>query len=115
MAVTMTDEEFEELVAEALDNIPPEFLRALDNVVVMVEPHHPTEHLYGLYHGVALTERTTQYAGHLPDTITIYRDPILRHARTPEAARRQVTITVVHEIGHYFGIDDDRLHELGWA
>jgi len=81
----------------------------------LVEDRHPTQNLYGLYHGVALTSRTSSYSGHLPDTITIYRLPILAHARDVEAAREQVATTVIHEVAHHFGIDDDRLDELGWA
>jgi predicted Zn-dependent protease with MMP-like domain len=115
MAVSMSDEEFEELVADALDTIPAQFLEALDNIVVLVEPRHPTESLYGLYHGVALTNRTTAYAGHLPDTITIYREPILAHAHSVDDVRQQVSVTVIHEIAHYFGIDDDHLDEWGWG
>lgn len=115
MAVTMTEAEFEDLVADALDLIPQQFLRAMDNVVVLVSDRHPTRNLYGLYHGVALTSRTTSYSGNLPDTITIYRDPILAHAHTIDEAREQVATTVIHEVAHHFGIDDDRLDELGWA
>ena len=115
MAVTMTNEEFEELVSEALDLIPRQFARAMDNVVVLVEAHHPTRSLYGLYHGVALTSRTSNYSWTLPDTITIYRDPILANASDVEGAREQVTTTVIHEVAHHFGIDDDRLDELGWG
>lgn len=111
----MSRREFELLVSEALDLIPQDFTRAMDNVVVLVEDRHPTRHLYGLYHGVALTARTSNYSGHLPDTITIYRDPILAHASSVEAAREQVVTTVIHEVAHHFGIDDDRLDELGWA
>ena len=115
MAVQMSLRDFEDLVGEALDLIPVEFTRAMDNVVVLVEARHPTRNLYGLYHGVALTQRTSQYSGHLPDTITIYRDPILAHAADEEAARAQVVTTVIHEVAHHFGIDDDRLHELGYG
>jgi predicted Zn-dependent protease with MMP-like domain len=115
MPVLMSREEFEELVAEALDLIPAQFTKAMDNVVILVEDRHPTQNLYGLYHGVALTSRTSQYSGYLPDTITIYRLPILAHARDVEAAREQVATTVIHEVAHHFGIDDDRLDELGWA
>lgn len=111
----MTDEAFEELVGEALDLIPPDLTRAMNNVVILVEPRHPTQNLYGLYHGVALTERTSSYSGHLPDTITIYREPILAHAATLEAAREQVAITVAHEIAHHFGIGDNELDEWGWG
>jgi predicted Zn-dependent protease with MMP-like domain len=115
MGVTMTNSEFEELVSEALDLIPRRFARAMDNVVVLVEARHPTRSLYGLYHGVALTSRTSNYSWSLPDTITIYREPILAYAQDAEAAREQVATTVIHEVAHHFGIDDDRLDELGWG
>jgi predicted Zn-dependent protease with MMP-like domain len=115
MAVEMSMADFEDLVSEALDLIPEEFVRAMDNVVVLVAERNPTRDLYGLYHGVALTNRTSQYSGHLPDTITIYREPILRHAADVDAAREQVATTVIHEVAHHFGIDDDRLEELGWG
>jgi predicted Zn-dependent protease with MMP-like domain len=107
---------FEELVADALDTIPQRFLAAMSNVVVLVEDIHPDNpNLLGLYHGVALTRRTSYYSGVLPDTITIYRQPILRVCRTEQDVVRQVGITVVHEVGHHFGIDDATLHELGWG
>ncbi|WP_285610721.1 metallopeptidase family protein [Actinokineospora globicatena] len=112
----MSRERFEELVAEALDEIPRELARAMDNVVVLVEdsdPHDPT--LLGLYHGVALTERTSQYGGELPDRIFIYRSAILDICETDEDVVEEVAITVVHEIAHHFGIDDARLHDLGWG
>jgi len=115
MPVEMSMHEFEDLVGEALDLVPEQFTKAMDNVVILVENRHPTRNLYGLYHGVALTQRTSSYSGHLPDTITIYREPILRHARDADAARDQVVTTVIHEIAHHFGIDDDRLDELGWG
>ncbi len=113
--MTMSDADFEELVSEALDLIPRNFARAMDNVVVLVEPRHPGRSLYGLYHGVALTERTSNYSWTLPDTITIYREPILAYATDVDSARSQVVTTVIHEVAHHFGIDDDRLDELGWA
>lgn len=113
--MVMSRDEFEGLVAEALDLIPEQFTRAMDNVVVLVADRHPTRNLYGLYHGVALTSRTSSYAGFLPDTITIYREPILAHAHTVDQAREQVATTVIHEVAHHFGIDDDRLDELGWG
>lgn len=116
MAVQMPPERFEELVAEALDEIPPEFTAAMDNVVVLVEPHNEEEpSLLGLYHGVALTERTTSYGGELPDRISIYREPILAICETEEDVVEEVVITVMHEVGHHFGIDDERLHDLGWG
>ena len=117
----MTHRRFEELVGEALDTIPPELARAMDNVVVLVEDRHADEpDLLGLYEGVALTERTGDYAGVLPDRITIYRDAIL-DACTDEdgldeaAVVHEVAVTVVHEVAHHFGVDEARLHELGWG
>ena len=109
-------ERFEELVGEALDRIPPKLASAIDNVVVLVEPRNADEpDLLGLYHGVALTERDSFYAGSLPDTITIYRDSILSICSTEEQVVHEVSVTVVHEIAHYFGIEEGRLHELGWG
>ncbi|HEX7662273.1 MAG TPA: metallopeptidase family protein [Pseudonocardiaceae bacterium] len=116
MPVDMSMDRFEELVADALDTIPPRFVEAMSNVVVLVEDIHPDNpHLLGLYHGVALTERTSYYSGVLPDRITIYRLPILRICRTDADVVAQVRVTVLHEIGHHFGLDDDRLDELGWG
>lgn len=107
-------EEFEELVGEGLDLIPDELARLMDNVVVLVEDHPPRgERLLGLYYGVPLTERGQSYAGMLPDTIHIYRMPILRMCRSKEEVIEEVRHTVVHEVAHHFGISDDRLHELG--
>ncbi len=112
----MSPQRFEELVSDALDLIPPELAAAIDNVVVLVEARHPEEpELLGLYEGIALTERDSTYAGALPDTITIYRDSLLEICDTDEDVVEEVAITVIHEIAHHFGIDDDRLHELGWA
>ena len=108
--------EFEELVSEALDTIPPELAALLDNVVVVVEDHAPDDdpHLLGLYSGIPLTERGSWYAGALPDQITIFRLPTLDMCETREDVVEEVRITVVHEIAHHFGIDDHRLHELGY-
>ncbi len=109
-------EEFEVLVGEALDQIPDDLGRLMQNVVVLVEDRSPPgRNLLGLYYGVPLTERGTTYAGMLPDTITIYRLPILRMCRTREDVIDQVRITVVHEVAHHFGISDDRLDELGYG
>lgn len=112
----MSPERFEELVGDALDLIPPELAEAIDNVVVLVEARNDEEpSLLGLYHGIALTERDSYYAGSLPDTVTIYREAILDICDTDDEVVEEVAITVIHEIAHYFGIDDDRLHELGWG
>jgi predicted Zn-dependent protease with MMP-like domain len=112
----LTPEEFEELVGQALDTIPARLAAAMDNVVVVVEAEPPPgQALLGLYEGTPLTQRDGWYAGVLPDRITIFRGPILRSCRTYEEAVEQVRITVVHEVAHHFGIDDDELDELGYA
>jgi predicted Zn-dependent protease with MMP-like domain len=109
-------DEFESLVETALANIPAALKRAMRNVAIFVEdecpPYGPV--LLGLYEGIPLTERGQWYAGVQPDRITIFRLPILRLCRTREQVVAEVTRTVVHEVGHHFGIDDGRLHELGY-
>lgn len=116
MAVRMSSQRFDELVGDALDLIPPELAAAIDNVVILVAERHDEEpDLLGLYEGVALTERDSWYAGSLPDTITIYRDALLDICDTEQQVVDEVAITVIHEVAHHFGIDDERLHELGWA
>jgi len=109
-------ERFEELVATALDGIPPDLGNLMDNVAVFVEEGALHSRLLGLYQGIPLTKRDRGYEGMvMPDRITIYRLPILARCRTEDDVVRQVRITVVHEVGHHFGISDARLHELGWA
>ena len=116
MPVEMSQARFEELVADALDQVPPKFAAAMDNVVVLVEEfNEEAPDILGLYHGIALTERTSDYSGALPDRISIYREPILDICDTDEDVVEEVLITVMHELGHHFGIDDERLHELGWG
>ncbi|MCO5973767.1 metallopeptidase family protein [Actinoallomurus soli] len=112
--IEVTREEFEDLVAEALDTIPPDLTALMRNVVVLVEDEAPERGLLGLYEGVPLTERGDTYAGYLPDRVTLYRRPLQRICRTRDDLVKEVRTTVVHEIAHHFGIDDDRLHELGW-
>ena len=109
---------FEELVADALDLIPDQLARLVDNVVVVVEEGPVDGTLLGRYDGVPLTERDGWYGtGDLvmPDRVTIFRRPLCAMAGDEEEIVRQVGITVVHEIAHHFGIDDERLHELGWG
>lgn len=118
-AYSMTREEFEDAVGDALDAIPQRFTEALDDIVILVEddprPDGP-QHILGLYEGVPITKRDDGWAmGALPDRITIFRNPILSMCRTREQVVDEVAITVVHEIAHYYGISDDRLHELGWG
>lgn len=112
----MNPERFEELVSDALDLIPQELARGMDNVVVLIEARDPEDpDLLGVYQGIALTERDSSYSGELPDAITIFRESVLEVCDTDEEVVREVAVTVVHEIAHHFGIDDDRLHELGWG
>jgi len=117
MGVSMSRRRFEELVGDALDLVPEELMRLLDNVVVLVEDDPPSgdPHLLGVYEGYALTERGVDYAGVLPDRITIFRRPILSICQTEDDVVDEVAVTVVHEIAHHFGIDDERLHQLGWG
>lgn len=116
MPVEMTRVRFEELVADALDLLPAEFAAAMNNVVVLVEDTNPADpSLLGLYEGIALTERDSTYSGVLPDRITIYRQPLLDMCADEEEVVDEVAVTVVHEIAHHFGIDDEKLHALGWG
>jgi len=118
--------EFEELVRESLDELPEEFAKRIENVAIVVEDEpdaelmrslglHPRrDTLFGLYQGVPLKHRGASYGNVLPDKISIYYRPLLRYCRTPEQIRRQVRTTVIHEIAHYFGMDDAAIRELGY-
>lgn len=108
---------FEELVGEALDDIPPDLAALMDNVAVFVEDDPPADdpELLGLYDGIPLTERGDWYGAVLPDRITLYRNPICAICDTEEDVCDEVYTTVVHEVAHHFGIEDDRLDELGWC
>jgi predicted Zn-dependent protease with MMP-like domain len=124
----MNEAAFEKLVAEALDSLPEEFLRRLENVEVVIEDWPSAEEmaeaglegedpreLLGLYMGIPLTDRDTHYAGALPDRITLYQRSIEAWAGTdPEAVREEVRHTVIHEVAHFYGISDERLGEMGW-
>lgn len=105
---------FEEMVVTALDDLPEELGQLMSNVAVTVEHGPGPPGLLGLYEGIPLTSRTSQYAGVLPDRITIYRRAICASCRTEQEVADEVRRTVIHEIAHHFGIDDDRLSELGW-
>ena len=123
VTVERSQQAFEELVAEALDEIPEPFASHLDNVHVVVEDEPSAEHLgdvgdphtlFGLYEGVPQTERGPGYSLVMPDKITIFRGPICRACADEDEVYEEVAVTVVHEIAHHFGIDDERLDELGW-
>ena len=116
--VEMTDEEFEAAVEDGLDLIPQALLDVVDNVVILIEQDSPEGQgeLLGLYDGVALTDRGADWGiGELPDRIFIFKNPTLAVCDTVEQVREEVAVTVVHEIAHHFGIDDERLHALGWG
>jgi predicted Zn-dependent protease with MMP-like domain len=116
--IEMSVEEFESAVGDALDEIPPDLAAMMSNVAVLVEDEPPADDpdLLGLYEGTPLTERDEWWgAGSLPDRITIFRNPLLRLCDSREEVVEEVAVTVVHEVAHHFGIDDDRLHGLGWG
>jgi predicted Zn-dependent protease with MMP-like domain len=118
MTVEMSREDFEALVDDALDAIPADLVALIDNVVILIEDEAPggEPDLLGLYDGVALTERGSDWGlGDLPDRIFIYMFPTLRFCEDADHVRAEVAVTVVHEIAHHFGINDSRLHELGWS
>lgn len=113
----LDQEAFEALVTDELDQLPDEMVDGLDNIVFVVEdrPEDGSLDLLGLYDGVALTERDSYGFGEMPDRIVLYREPLLAICADEDELRDEIHITLVHEIAHYYGIDDDRLHDLGWA
>ncbi len=109
-------ERFEELVSQALDEVPAELAALMDNVVVLIEGRDIEDSgLLGVYVGTPLTKRDSTYSFVAPDRIMIYREALLDMCTSEEELRREVTVTVVHEIAHHFGIDEDQLHDLGWG
>jgi len=106
----MTNEEFEDIVRQTIDDLPPEFKSQLDNVEVIIEDGESDPYLLGLYHGIPKTERYSYSA--LPDTITIFKEPILRIAADLKDAKRIIRSTVLHEIGHHFGLSDEQLRRI---
>jgi predicted Zn-dependent protease with MMP-like domain len=123
MTVEVSLQRFEAMVADALDSIPPDLGEQMDNVAVVVEDWPSAAQLdgrdgtlLGLYEGVPLTARgPLSYAGVAPDRITVFRGPLCALARDEDDLARSVRTTVLHEVGHYFGMTDARLRELGWA
>ena len=108
---------FERLVVDELDQLPDDMVDGLDNVIFVVEdrPEDGTLDILGLYDGVALTQRGQYGFGEMPDRIVLYREPLLAICTSVDDLLAEIHITLVHEIAHFYGIDDDRLHELGWG
>lgn len=111
----LSTEEFEELVADALDSLPPDLGQAMENVAIYVDDVSPPGGLLGLYEGIPLTARGTSYTAAMPDRITIFKATILRQSHSQADVVAIVRKTVIHEIAHHFGISDPRLDELGWS
>ena len=112
----VTREEFEEMVDDAIDEVPDALLATLDNVVVLIEDEPPPgEDLLGLYDGIPLTERDSGYTFRVPDRILIFSGPLQRMCADREELVEEIAITVVHEITHHFGIEEHQLHALGWG
>jgi len=109
--------DFEEHVRRAVESLPPDLRRAMSNVEVVVEDENADDpDLFGLYLGIPLVDRDSGYAGVLPDKIAIYRVPLEEEfGHDPELLEEEIRITVLHEIAHHFGLDEDRLDELGWG
>jgi predicted Zn-dependent protease with MMP-like domain len=111
--ISLPPEEFEELAEKALQDIPAELRSAMDNVVVLIDDTSPPGRLFGLYQGVPLTQRG-RYSAAMPDRITIFKETICAACENTQQVEQQVRKTVIHEVGHHFGIGDARLRELGW-
>jgi len=110
-------DDFERIVIDELDRLPDDMVEGLDNVIFVVDdrPEDGSLDLLGVYDGVALTERGQYGFGELPDRIILYREPLLEVSNDLDELRDQIHVTLVHEIAHFYGIDDEQLHELGWA
>ena len=117
MTVELDAAAFEKLVIEELDLLPDDMVDGIENVAFVTEdrPEDGSLGLLGLYQGIALTHREHYGFGELPDRIVLYREPLLSVSDDLDELRDQVHVTLVHEIGHYYGLDDEQLHELGWA
>ncbi|MGO4534010.1 metallopeptidase family protein [Leifsonia sp. 2MCAF36] len=115
--VTMADDEFERMVGDIFDALPDDMVGPLENVAILIEDQPPgaRPRLFGLYSGRPLTRRGVYGFGELPDRITLFRNNLKATSATEEELRARVRVTLVHEIGHYFGLSDQRLQELGWA
>jgi predicted Zn-dependent protease with MMP-like domain len=117
MSLELSAKEFEKIVIDELDELPDDMVDGLENLVFVVEdrPEDGTLDLLGEYQGVALTERDRYGFGELPDRIVLFREPLLAICETLDELKDEIHVTLVHEIAHFYGIDDDELHRLGWA
>jgi predicted Zn-dependent protease with MMP-like domain len=117
MTLSVSEEKFEQLVADELDRLPDDMLNGLDNVVFVIEdlPDDGSMDLLGLYDGLAVTDRGNYGFGELPDRIILFREPLVAACSTLKQLKDEIHVTLVHEIAHYYGIDDEELHRLGWA
>lgn len=114
--VHVSEERFDEMVDDALDEIPDEFLPHMRNIVILVRDRNEEEpSLLGLYEGVSLITRTFDHSGFLPDAISIYKGALEEFCQTEEQLAAEVRVTVLHEVGHYFGMSEEHLHRLGWG
>jgi predicted Zn-dependent protease with MMP-like domain len=113
----LDEDAFERLVVDELDLLPDDMVDGLENVVFVTEsrPEDGSLDLLGLYDGVAMTERGAYGFGELPDRIVLYREPLLAISADLDELKDQIHVTLVHEIAHFYGLDDAQLHELGWA
>lgn len=112
----VTQEEFEAMINDALDTIPDEFAKHMTNMVVLARDFNdddPT--LLGLFEGVPLTEQHSNHTGFLPDAVFVYKNALEAMCSDSDELREEVKITVLHEVGHYFGLEEHELHELGWG
>jgi len=110
----VSNDRFEEFVADALRTLPNDLAGAIENVAFIVEDEAEGQPLFGLFEGIPLTKRGT-YTGVMPDRITLYQGTICRYCNSEDEVRQQVRKTIIHEVAHHFGISDPRLEELGWA
>ena len=111
------DARFDELLDAAIADLPPGIEEFMDNVALFVDDEAPPEapDILGIYDGIPLTERDNSWGFVPPDTISLFKNNLIAYARDEEHLQEEIRITIVHEIAHHYGIDDERLHELGWG
>lgn len=116
MMEPVSQDAFEEMINDALDTIPEEFARHMTNMVVLARDFNPDEPmLLGLFEGIPLTEQHSNHSGFLPDAVFVYKDALEAMCSDEEELRHEVKVTVLHEVGHYFGLEEHELRELGWG